>query len=47
MRVFVGNDASCRVADRLGLPFVGSAAGPWYDGDSHLYRITRDQWLSR
>ena len=26
--VFVGNDASCRVAERLGLPFVGTGTGP-------------------
>jgi len=45
--VFVGNDASCRVAERLGLPPVGVGPDPWYDGDSHLYRVTRDQWLSR
>jgi RimJ/RimL family protein N-acetyltransferase len=43
--VFVGNDVSCRVAERLGLPFVGTGPDPWYEGESHLYRVTRDQWL--
>jgi len=45
--VFVGNHASCRVAERLRLPFVGVGPDPWYDGDSHLYRVTREEWLSR
>ena len=45
--VFVGNEASCRVAERLGLPSVGVGPDPWYDGDSHLYRIDREQWLTR
>jgi RimJ/RimL family protein N-acetyltransferase len=45
--VFVGNEASCRVAERLELPFQRVGPDPWYDGDSHLYRVTRDQWLSR
>jgi RimJ/RimL family protein N-acetyltransferase len=44
--VFVGNDASCRVAERLGLPLVGVGPDPWWDGDSHLYRVTREQWLT-
>lgn len=45
--VFVGNDASCRVAERLGLPFLGTGPDPWYEGDSHLYRITREVWFDR
>lgn len=45
--VFVGNEASCRVAERLGLPSVGVGPDPWYDGDSHLYRIDREHWLTR
>ena len=45
--VFVGNEVSCRVAERLGLRFVGLGPDPWYDGESHLYRIDRDQWLTR
>ena len=45
--VFVGNDASCRVAERLGLPPLGVGPDPWWDGDSHLYRVTREQWLTR
>ena len=45
--VFVGNEASTRVAERLGLPFLGVGPDPWYDGDSLLYRIFRTQWLAR
>ncbi len=45
--MFVGNDASCRVAERLGLPFLGTGPDPWYEGDSHLYRVTREVWFSR
>ncbi len=44
--VFVGNEVSCRVAERLGLPYLGVQQDPWYDGDSHLYRVTREQWLA-
>ena len=43
---FVGNDASCRVAERLGLPLVGVGPDPWWEGESHLYRVTREQWLA-
>ncbi|MCF6376773.1 GNAT family N-acetyltransferase [Nocardioides KLBMP 9356] len=43
--VFVGNDASCRVAERLGLRALGVGPDPWWDGESHLYKVTRDQWL--
>ena len=44
--VFVGNDASCRVAERLGLPLVGVGPDPWWDGDSHLYRVSAGDWLT-
>lgn len=44
--MFVGNEASRRVAERLGLPFVSVGPDPWYEGESWLYRITRDQWLA-
>ncbi|GAA1932089.1 GNAT family N-acetyltransferase [Nocardioides hwasunensis] len=42
--MFVGNEPSRRVAERLGLPFVGVRPDPWYEGDSRLYRVTRDEW---
>lgn len=42
--VFVGNDASCRVAERLGLTYVGVGPDPWWDGDSHLYRVSAGDW---
>lgn len=45
--MFVGNAASRRVAERLGLPFIGEQPDPWYEGESWLYRLTRDQWLTR
>ena len=44
--VFVGNEASCRVAERLGLPLVGTGPDPWWDGDSHLYRVSAGDWLA-
>ena len=42
--VFVGNDASARVAERLGLPFLGVQQDPWYEGESRLYRISAGDW---
>jgi RimJ/RimL family protein N-acetyltransferase len=45
--MYVDNDASARVAGRLGLPFLGVRQDPWYEGESRLYRVTRDEWLSR
>ena len=44
--VFVGNDASCRVAERLGLTPLGVQQDPWYDGESHLYRISAGDWVT-
>ncbi|WP_242494700.1 GNAT family N-acetyltransferase [Nocardioides zhouii] len=45
--MYVDNDASAHVAERLGLPFLGVQQDPWYEGDSRLYRVTRDEWLVR
>lgn len=45
--MYLGNDASQKVAERLGLPFVGVGPDPWWDGDSRLYRVTREEWLAR
>jgi RimJ/RimL family protein N-acetyltransferase len=45
--MYVDNDASARVAERLGLPFLGVQQDPWYEGESRLYRIDREQWLGR
>lgn len=41
------NEASQRVAEKLGLPFIGVQPDPWYQGDSRLYRVTREEWLAR
>lgn len=41
------NEASQRVAEKVGLPFVGVQPDPWYEGDSRLYRVTRETWLAR
>ncbi len=45
--MYVDNAASAHVAARLGLPFVGRQPDPWYEGESLLYRVTRDEWLTR
>ncbi|MDR7255153.1 RimJ/RimL family protein N-acetyltransferase [Nocardioides sp. BE266] len=44
--MFLGNEPSRRVAERLGLPFVGVRQDPWYEGESRLYLLTRDEWLA-
>lgn len=44
---FVGNVPSLQVAERLGLPFLGVQPDAWYDGDSRIYKLTRDEWLAR
>ena len=41
------NTASQKVAERLRLPFVGVQDDPWYEGDSRLYRVNRDEWKAR
>ena len=43
--MWVDNDDSAHVAERLGLPFLGVQQDPWYDGESRLYRVAREQWL--
>ena len=45
--MFVDNEPSRQVAERLGLPFVGVRPDPWYQGESRLYRLERDDWLGR
>ncbi|KQV62962.1 hypothetical protein ASC64_17940 [Nocardioides sp. Root122] len=45
--MFVGNEPSRRVAERLHLPFIGVREDPWYEGESRLYRLERSQWQSR
>ena len=45
--MFVGNDPSQKVAERLRLPFLGVKPDPWYDGDSRIYKVTRDEWIGR
>jgi RimJ/RimL family protein N-acetyltransferase len=45
--MFVGNEPSRRVAERLGLPFLGVRPDPWYEGESRLYRLERSQWRNR
>ena len=42
--MFVGNEPSRRVAERLGLPLIGVGPDPWYEGESRLYRLERSQW---
>jgi RimJ/RimL family protein N-acetyltransferase len=42
--IFVGNEPSRRVAERLRLPFIGVRPDPWYEGESWLYRLERSQW---
>ena len=44
--MFVGNEPSRRVAERLHLPFIGVREDPWYEGESRLYRLERSQWQS-
>ena len=45
--MYVDNDASAHVAQRLGLPFLGVQQDPWYEGESRLYRVSRDEWRGR
>ena len=45
--MFVGNEPSRKVAERLGLPFIGVCPDPWYEGESWLYRLERSQWRNR
>lgn len=45
--MMVDNHASRAVAERLGLPFLGIQPDPWYEGDSPLFHVTREEWASR
>ena len=44
--MYVDNAASARVAERLGLPFLGVQQDPWYEGESRLYRVSAGDWLA-
>ena len=44
--MYVDNDASARVAERLGLPLLGVQQDPWYAGESRLYRVSAVDWLA-
>ena len=44
--MYVDNAASARVAERLGLPFLGIQQDPWYEGESRLYRVSAGDWLT-
>lgn len=45
--MMVENAASRAVAERLGLPFLGIQADPWYEGDSPLFHVTAKEWAHR
>ncbi len=45
--MFAHNEASARVALKLGLPELGFGPDPWYGGRSRIFEATRDWWLSR
>jgi RimJ/RimL family protein N-acetyltransferase len=45
--MFARNEASARVALKLGLPELGFGPDPWYGGRSRIFQATRDWWLSR
>ncbi len=42
--MYVDNAASAQVAERLGLTRLGVQQDPWYEGESLLYRVTRELW---
>lgn len=42
--MYPDNHGSAAVATRLGLEDLGILKDPWYEGDSHLFRTTRDHW---
>jgi len=44
---FAHNEASARVALKLGLPELGFGPDPWYGGRSRIFEASRDWWLSR
>lgn len=41
------NAPSQRVAERLGLPYLGIMSDPWYEGEAPHYRSTREDWFVR
>ena len=43
--MYVGNDASAGSPNVSACRSLGIQQDPWYDGESHLYRIDREQWL--
>jgi RimJ/RimL family protein N-acetyltransferase len=43
----LGNDRSQKVCLALGMLDQGVFHDRWYDGDSRIYRLTRDEWLAR
>ncbi|PJJ56768.1 RimJ/RimL family protein N-acetyltransferase [Mumia flava] len=42
--MFADNDASAAVARRLGFRDTGIRDDPWYDGDGHIFVMTRADW---
>jgi RimJ/RimL family protein N-acetyltransferase len=45
--MYPDNEASARVAQRIGLVDLGIIPDRWYGGDSHLFHSTRADWLAR
>ncbi len=45
--MYPDNEPSAKVAQRIGLVDLGIAPDPWYGGDSHLFRTTRELWAMR
>ncbi|MEV7395615.1 GNAT family N-acetyltransferase [Aeromicrobium sp. NPDC092404] len=41
------NEPSARVAQRIGLTDLGIIPDRWYGGDSHIFHMTRQEWLGR
>lgn len=44
--MYPDNQPSAAIAVRLGLEDLGILKDPWYEGDSHLFRTTRDHWAA-
>jgi RimJ/RimL family protein N-acetyltransferase len=45
--MFSHNQASARVALKLGLHELGYGPDPWYGGEGRLFEATREWWLAR
>lgn len=45
--MFADNVPSAKVAERLGLTPLGMVPDPWYEGESRLFHMTSEEWLSR